>query len=458
MAGIGFALRKLTRRNTLTGLFQAYAYAGIISSGPWILSILGILVIGLMSATVVVPQVLITHFQVSVTYLIACSLILTGLVQLAFTRFVADRTFEKRESLILPNFVAITLVVTVVGGVVGMFVVLVLFRGLALYYRLMMLAGFVILCNIWITTIFLSSIKQYRAVVLLYLGGYTVSVVAALALRGQGLHGLLTGFVIGQAVLLVGSVAIILRNYPPSDRLMSFEVLDKKLIFPSLIWTGLFYNLGVWIDKFMFWFRDETGHAVIGPLRASLIYDLPIFLAYLSIIPGMAIFLVRLETDFVEHYDAFYTAVREGGSLGVIEQHRNGMVESVRLGLFDIVKVQTVTTLVLLLVGPALLRAMGITDLYLPLLLIDTIGAGLQVVLLGLMNVFFYLDKRAIVLSLTALFCVLNVVFTAMTLMLGPSWYGYGFTVAVLVTIVVGLAILDRKLDRLEYETFMLQH
>ena len=74
------------------------------------------------------------------------------------------------------------------------------------------------------------------------------------------------------------------------------------------------------------------------------------------------------------------------------------------------------------------------------------------------MNVFFCLDKRAIVLSLTGLFLVLNIVFTAVTLALGPSWYGYGFTVAVLVSILVGLVVLDRKLDRLEYETFMLQH
>ncbi|MFP5464186.1 MAG: exopolysaccharide Pel transporter PelG, partial [Gammaproteobacteria bacterium] len=97
MAGIGFELRKLMRRDTLLGLMQTYAYAGIISSGPWVLSILGILVIGFMSFSVVFPDLLITQFQVSVTWLIALSLILTGIVQLAFTRFTADRHFEKRE-------------------------------------------------------------------------------------------------------------------------------------------------------------------------------------------------------------------------------------------------------------------------------------------------------------------------------------------------------------------------
>ena len=97
MAGIGFELRKLLRRDSLLGMLQAYAYAGIISSGPWVLSIVGILVIGLMSAAIVVPEFLITQFQVSVTYLVALSLILTGFVQLAFRQahgrpvFAADR-------------------------------------------------------------------------------------------------------------------------------------------------------------------------------------------------------------------------------------------------------------------------------------------------------------------------------------------------------------------------------
>ena len=93
MAGIGFELRKLLRRDSLLGMMQAYAYAGIISSGPWVLSIVGILVIGLMSISMVVPEFLITQFQVSVTYLVAFSLTITGFVQLAFTRFTADRLF-----------------------------------------------------------------------------------------------------------------------------------------------------------------------------------------------------------------------------------------------------------------------------------------------------------------------------------------------------------------------------
>ena len=71
MAGIGFELRKILRKDTLFGVLRAYAYAGVISSGSWILSIIGILLIGILSLPFVIPGVQVAQFQVSVTYLIA---------------------------------------------------------------------------------------------------------------------------------------------------------------------------------------------------------------------------------------------------------------------------------------------------------------------------------------------------------------------------------------------------
>jgi uncharacterized membrane protein len=447
MAGIGFELRKLLKRDSLLGLMQAYAYAGIISSGPWILSIIGILVIGVMSVAIVVPDLLITQFQVSVTYIISVSLVLTGLVQLAFTRFTADRLFEKKPDMILPNFNGLLLTVTAVSGGLGMLVVMFLFPQENLIYRLLMLAGFVTVSNIWVATIFLSGMKEYKAILVLFAVGYGMSVLLALLLRALKLEGLLAGFVLGQFVLLIGMIILILRNYP-SPSFISFAFLKPRYLYFTLVAVGFFYNLGIWLDKFMFWFYPDTSQQVIGPLRASVIYDIPVFLAYLSIIPGMAVFLVKMETDFVEYYDNFYDAVRSGGSLEHIEEMRNEMVYIVR---------QSIAALVLFVSGDVLLAWLKISDLYLPLLYVNLISAALQVVFLGLLNVFFYLDKRRVVLVLTGSFVALNGLFTAITLYLGPKFYGYGFALALVVVIMAALWVLDRKLDSLEYDTFMLQ-
>lgn len=456
MAGIGFELRKILKRDSLLSLMQAYTYAAVISSGPWVLSIVGILIIGVLSFAIVLPNLLIVQFQVSITYVIAASLIFTGPFQLAFTRFTADRLFEKDSDVILTNFHAVTLALTVVGGLAGLLCVLFLFPGQSVMYRLLLLAAFVIMSNIWIATIFLSGMKQYKEIVWMYLLGYTITVLAALAMRPFGLEGLMAGFVIGQALLLMCMTILILRNYP-AQRFISFEFFERKLMYPTLLCIGLLYNLGVWVDKFVFWFTTDTSQAIIGPLRASVIYDLPVFLAYLSIIPGMAIFLLRMETDFVEYYDKFYQAVRSGGSLEAIEEARNGMAETIRLGIFEIIKIQTIATLLLIVTGETTLKWLGISTLYLPLLYIDVIAAGLQVVLLGILNVFFYLDKRRIVLALCGIFVVLNLAFTLVSVQLGPAFYGYGFALALLMVVLAGLAMLSRTLGLLEYETFMLQ-
>lgn len=457
MAGIGFELRKLLRKQSYFGLLEAYAYAGLISSGPWVLSIVGMLVVGFLSVNAVSLHAPVVQFQTSVTYLILSSLILTGFIQLGFTRFVADLLFLKKDTRVLPNVNGVLLVVTSVSGLCGTAAMLLFFSGASLPYRLLMLSGFVILCAIWVFTIFLAGMKQYKEIVALFGIGYAIVVAGALLLRTQGTEGLLLSFVIGHFVLLTGMVTLTLRLFPVTGAVIAFDFLRPGAMFGGLIWTGFFYNFAVWADKLVFWFYPDTSQPVIGPLRASLIYDLPIFLAYLAIIPGMAVFLVRIETDFVEYYEKFYSVVREGGSLDHIQAMRNNMLFTVRQGLFEIMQVQSITVLLVFVLGEKLLAWLGISRLYLPLLYVDVVAAGLQVVLLGILNVLFYLDKRRIAMGLCLLFLCANLGLTALSLHLGARFYGYGFALALLATVLTGMQLLSRKLDRLEYETFMLQ-
>ncbi len=454
MAGIGFELRKLLRRDSLLGLLQAYTYAGLISSGPWVLSILGILLVGILSLGIVIPNILVTQFQVSVTYLIATSLVFTGPIQLAFTRFCADRLFEKHNDWILPNYRALALLLTLGAGLFALALLSLGFHQTSLIYRLLMLCGFVLMCNIWLAALFLSSMKQYKSILVMFAIGYGLTVGLALLLRHDKLEGLLGGFVIGHFALLLGMVLLIEEHFP-SPEFLRYDFLRRSQIFPALIAIGLFYNLGLWIDKFIFWWSSTTSIPIIGWLRASPIYDMPVFLAYLSIIPGMAVFLVKMETDFVDFYDDFYDAVRHGGSLEEIEELRDGMVFTVRQGIFQILKVQLITVLIMLVNARTLLTWLGISKLYLPLLFVNLVSAGLQVVFLGILNVFFYLDHRAIVLRLTLWFCLSNAALTWLSLYLGPSYFGYGYALAMLSSVCWGFYLLDRSLEHLEYETFM---
>jgi len=456
MAGIGFELRKLLTRRSYAGLLQAYAYAGIISAGPWILSIVGILLVGILSLGVVADPAGITRFQVSITYIMALSLILTGIVQLSFTRYIADRLFEKKEALVVPNYNGLLLLTLAISGILGSAVALLLFSQQSPLYRLLLVAGFVIMCSTWVTTVFLSGMKKYKAIVWLFLIGYIVVIGTALLLRPWGLEGLLGGFVFGHLLLLAGMVQLVYRSFP-SEPGIRFDWLRPGAMYVSLMLTGLFYNGAIWADKFIFWFTPETSQHVIGAMRASIIYDLPIFLAYLTIIPGMAVFLVRIETDFVEHYDAFYDSVRDGAPLTTIERSRNNLIHAARQGLFDIAKVQAITVLIIFTLGERLLQWLGISPLFLPLLSVDIVATSLQVVLLGILNILFYLDKRRIVTLLSAMFLLGNIVLSWISIELGASFFGYGFALSLLVTVLTGLWLLQKRFDALEYETFMLQ-
>jgi uncharacterized membrane protein len=401
--------------------------------------------------------VLIAQFQVTVTYLFLASLVITGLVQLSFTRFVADRIFAKDEASILPNFNGLLFLALNVSALIAFPVAMFLFPEQTVLYRLLFVIGLAIMSAIWIATVFLTGMKHYKAIVLIFFLGYSATLILALLFRYlYNMEGLLLGFVLGHFLLLAGMIWLIYRNYH-SDRLIAFDIWNKGQMYRSLMVTGFFFNLGVWIDKIMFWYYPLTSQEVIGPLRASVIYDIPIFLSYLTVIPGMAVFLVRIETDFVEYYMKFYDAVREGATLEYIERMRNHMVYYVQRGLFDIAKIQSITVLVVFLLGEPVLKLLGISTLYLPLLFIDVVGAGLQVVLLGILNVLFYLDQRRSVVLLTGTLLVTNVVFTAISLQLGPTWFGYGFALAMLVCVLAGTWLLSRKLESLEFDTFMLR-
>ncbi len=455
MAGLHLQLQKILSRDSFSSTLWAYMYAGINSAGPLILSILGILVLGGISLWAVDRPVHIIQFYVSVTYLFACSLVITGAVQLYFTRYISDRLFDRCQECILPSFNAICLVTTAVTGSLGLILAFTLFRHESALYRMLMLSGFVILSNIWIGVTFLASIKRYGTIIKGFVLGYAVVLLVAYILAGKGLNGLLAGFVTGHFVLLLFLALLIHRDYD-SETYISADIFDRKASYPVLILVGLFFNAGVWADKFMFWF-SEAGHQVIGPLHASVIYDIPVFIAYLCIIPGMAVLLLRVETEFIQKYDAFYHAGRQGGALGEIRMWRNDMVLAARSCIYDIFKVQAMVVLLIFAFGDKLLNAIGVSSLYFPMLKVDVIGVSLQMVLLGILNFMFYLDKRRHALLLTFLFMFLNIVLTRVSLELGPAYYGYGFGGALLLDVLLGMFLLNGRFEQLEYEVYMLQ-
>ncbi len=456
MAGIGFAIRRLLERNTYTATLQAYAYAGLISSGPWVLSIISVLLVGIISLNRFHHADELIYYLVTVTYLMCSSLVLTGGVQLVLTRFVADRVYEDNSQNVLPNMLSALSVTALVAALIALPAVFLLFPDKTLLFRGLTFVAFITLCTLWLVVLLLSSLKDYRRILLIMFVGYCLVVVLSMKLVEFGAEGLILAFVSGHGVILFAFLHQIVRAFP-SGHLADSAVFSSRNIYLSLFFTGLVFYLGMWADKFLFWFNPMTSEATAGLLRSSVIYDIPIFLAYLTIIPGMAVFLVRFEADFAQRYAGFYDAIREHQPLETLRHHKQLMVASVRQGILEIFKVQSLTVILLFVWTRELLAWLGISPYYETLLKVDMVGVGIQVVMMAVMNVLFYLDRRREALALSMLFLASNILFTLISQQMNPAFFGYGFVLAVTLTTVIGLILINRILRDLEYETFMLR-
>jgi uncharacterized membrane protein len=457
MAGIGFELRKILREDRILSLTKVYGYSAILSSGPWVISILAIVLVGFINVINFGEVTDAFRFQVVVTYAIALasSLIITGILQLPFTRYIADLIYNNRENEVLSSYFGAIFMSWFLGLPFVVPLYLWVFSEQSTIFILGAVSTFLVLCGVWISSILAASLKYYNGVVWAYLISYTLIVLFSYY-YGSNIEMLIYIFFLGNTVLFITLMSFIIRSYP-SSIFMKVDFFLAKNFYWSLAIAGLTYNLGAWVDKFIFWYHADTGHIVIGKLHASVVYDMPIFLAYLSILPGMAIFFYRLESDFAEKYDLYYDSVRSGGTLATIKRYKHEMIEVVRHAVHEILMIQGIIDIILFISAPTVFEVLNIPQLYLGLLFILTIGAMLQIAFMSVLAILYYLDRKKVAMWLCIAFFVSNTVLTLISISMGPSMFGYGYTVSLLLVFMASLMVIRNEMNRLDYETFMLQ-
>ncbi len=456
MAGIGFELRSILRERKLTSVLTAFGYSAMLSSGPYFVSILSIIFAGWLAYTFVEDKVLVRQFQVSVTYLIAFSLIYTGASQLVFTRYISDVIFVKEFRRIMPNFAGVVVLNMITGFLVCLGFVVYAFRDQGYLYAILFLFSFTTLCGVWMTTILLTSLKNYKYILLSFSAGYGVFVLLSYFLVNYGLNGLMFSFLAGQAVLFALLAGYTMHSFR-SEMLLEFDFTNLKKIYPSLVLTGFFYNMGVWADKFVFWLNGSTSQSVVGPLRASVLYDIPVFLAYLTMAPGMASLFLKLEGEFAEIYDRYYKAVREGATLDKLYDLGDEVVDSARTLVLDVMRIQAIGLIFVFLFEVVIFRFFGLSLVYIPLFNVLSIGTFLQLLFIAILSLAFYFDRRREAFLMSLAFVLLNLSLSQLSILLGPYYYGYGFVVSLFVSNIMGIVLLRRFLYEIHYQTFMLR-
>ena len=454
MAGIGFRLKKILDKDTYFASIKAYLYSALISSGPWLITIVAIGIVGASQAGRISTQQS-GLFRVTIVYVYTLTLITLGVVQMPLTRYLADLLFSGNTKLFLPTYVGSLILL---GCVQTVFVLpaCLYFSGWDLAYGLHVWIFYMSVSFTWVAMIFLSAARNYHAIVAAFFVGALTSVLLG-SLMGStyGLNGYMTGYTLGRVLLLLILTARIVREFP-SDTAISYDFLRYLKRYVPLVIIGFFYNLSIWVDKMLFWF-GPYGQRVDRFLFACSSYDLPMYLSYLTIVPSMAIFLIRTETSFVRYYQAFYGAIVGKQDFTAIRSLKEAMVDHIKLSLTSLLKIQGLVSALAFLAIPYLSRYLGLVLPNENTLRFGIIGAFFHILLLILSIYLLYFDFQKETLVLTATYLVLNTGLTYVSQRLGEAYFGLGYCTACFAALMLGVAILMYKLRRLEYITFVQQ-
>lgn len=452
MAGIGFVLEKMMRQDDLTGVLRGIAYAAVIATGPWLITVFSIAAVTLLVAygsDSLEMQV----FRSVIIYNFSASLVLTGPLALVTTRFLADRIF-----LGTVEPVPATLITGSTGCYGLALLVGIPFYGfvctLPLTTTLAAIANLVAVCGIWYVGVFLSALRDYRTIFIAFLVGLTAGSLAAIGLSGPyGAEGMLFGYSLGIVVLVFIAKAKILAEYPYKFT-QPFAVLAYfRKYWPLAVGGGVF-NAAIWVDKWIMWFAPERV-VVGGALATHPFYDGAMFLAYMTVVPALAMFLVSAETSFFRVYQRFYRAISFHATYAEIEDNRLRIIRTLSASSRDIAILQGAVTALALFLAPAAIELTQSSFQQIGILRFGILGAYFQAMLLFLSTLLAYFDLRLPNLALQLTFLVTNAAFTLASLWGGFPWYGYGFFAATVTTCLIGFVMLAHALGRLPYLAFV---
>jgi uncharacterized membrane protein len=452
MAGIGFELRKLTQRDDLGGVVQGYGYAALATSGPWLFTIVSLAAVVALGMPFTTPQEL-AGFRLIVIYNFAFSLVLTAPAAIVVTRYLANAIHAKDvkqvPAVMLGALVLIYAAAIPVGAPFYMYHVRV-----DSPVRLAALLNFLLVSGIWLVSVFLTALKNYRAVTFSFASGMAIGIISAgLLAPGWSVAGMLTGFNLGLAVILFSLIARILAEYPTRGN-QPFAFLACFREYWDLGLAALAYSLAIWVDKWIMWMAPERQVLSSGMVSCPD-YESAMFLAYLSIVPSMAAFILTIETGFFEEYMRFYDDIQRHVPYAAIEKNHRALIGSFLDGARNFLVVQGSICVAGILLAPQLFELLGIDFGQLAIFRLGLLGAFFHGGFLFLSILISYFDLRRKMLAVSVLFLATNGIFTLVTLRLGFPFYGYGYVLSAMVSFAAAFWVTTRCISRLPYQTFV---
>jgi uncharacterized membrane protein len=452
MAGIGFELRKVISQGRLSNAFNAAVSGILIVAGPWLLTMLTIFFIRLSFESIhMVRQGL---FQAAVIYSYAFSLSLFSAVHFLFTRITADLLWEKKEreaaAWLVYFCVGVVVLASLIAGVPAWLVDVDGVRSPGLF-RFSLVVLFVAVNLLWVVMLFISLLKHYVKIMVVYLIGMGASV-GLVAWWGSlgGAGAAVLGFAAGHLLIVAALLWLSLKEFPPlwPSRESRRKIGRYARKYALLVLSGLFFYLGQWLDKIVFWFTRGAG--VDGSsFKLFDSYDFPVYLAGLTVIPGLVYFVIFSETAFYFSLVKFLNCLA-GEPYAVILQARFNLVRTMNHELRDQSLFQACMT------GVALLAVLWLfPGPQASLIVLAMVGAFFQLLLLTLLNFLYYFEQFPMAFAGAGVFLAFQLIFAGV----GVAWPGFppgvGYLVSTATAAAVTFALLQHATKSLDRRIFL---
>ena len=458
MAGIGFKLQKLLVEEIYLSAFKGFGYALIITSGPWLIMVITLAVLSIFCSFILSKE---DHllFNLLLVHISVLTIIITGAFQLFFTRIFADKLYTKeREE--LPNIIMTNLIITMT--IIAILVSPFLFiksafpENIPLQVKMLAFSLAFALNIIWVLMNYISAGEALLGFVKHFIIGSLVSVTIGGVLGYlYGFSGLFFGFYVGQAYIATILSYQIIKVYGLPKKLL-FSIVYEYPQYRVLIMSGLFLYIGMWVDKFIYWY-GPTGQRLTYVFYYHSDYNDIFFVAFLLMTPIMALFFITMETSFYKSYYAYHERYLYKATLMKLKEGCEDVRNTVKESLMYIIKIQGMIVVLSVLFSKKILALLNMDVSQYLLFTIILIGVFFHMLTLIICIVLYYLDLKYETLKIYLSFFLLNGILTLSFMLAGGGVSGLGYMTSSIIVFIIALWKLINSMRDLNYLSFTTQ-
>lgn len=455
VAGIGFELKKVFKKYTLISVIKSLSSATFIAAGPMLISILLIIIIDKILIESSIPMEQRETIKATIMYAYVFSLINASGFIMIISRFVSDKLFIKDTSEVLSSLMGVIAITLIIGGIsvsifyakspiptLQKFISYLLFSELSILYVLMA---------------YISALKDYKKIALSFTIGSMLSIILSIIARFRGgdiITWILISVIVGYFINIMILLHVVKKHFGIISK-NSFSFLPYLKKHYKLFLINLFYAIGMFIHNIIFWRFSNLSLNIMDTYYYAQAYDTASFFAILTIIPAAIIFVVKFETSFYERYKMFRDSIVEGGSLKDLITAKERMIHTLKQEFTFIMEVQLITTIVLVILGVYIILPIFANDnKAIELYVFLSIGFFMSFMTFIVIIVLLYFDLQKESLVISSLFLGTTILFTFLSTFLGEEFYGLGYNVSSLLSLIVSLYYLNKEMAIIDYRIY----